>query len=539
MKTGNSLIGGNVKEVEDALSRDLFGSQFAGLLSATQLMRRVGALSDVTAAQVAESKQAYSGASGALAPFKRVLDVWISEAFGNKGAHRTASLYAGSIVAGNYSKTNAVDKTAIERARALADSKRFFHWELEFPEVFFDQTTRKANPGFDAVVGNPPYFAINTHLSPQETNYFKFAYLSIYTGNSDILYYFLSLSSQILRDDCKQGMIVSRYFQDAKYAAPLRSFLTQTTNIELIVDFRNFQVFGEEVNVLTIILILQKAAGTKSKSIRVLRLVDDNVEEQQVALALPVHDLLLFENFESTNISGSRTWNFQNVASTRFSTTFRQNTVPLSSIASVVQSMQTGLNEVLAPSLNTLLEYAIESELIHPIAKSGSILRYEFEQLDHAMIWTYGITLDQYPHTKAYLSQFQDALAARYDIRSRKANWWDISNPRSAELFLSERPRLLVPFIATGNKFSVDNEKRLNDGGDIRGIFLKPDTLYSPHYLSAILNSKAGEYYHLHNTKLKRGGYYEYFEGQLSVFPIRRISFTTSADVRAAAVAAN
>ena len=37
--------------------------------------------------------------------------------------------------------------------------KRFFHWDLEFPEVFVDLARRDwaENPGFDAVIGNPPY----------------------------------------------------------------------------------------------------------------------------------------------------------------------------------------------------------------------------------------------------------------------------------------------------------------------------------------------------------------------------------------------
>lgn len=35
----------------------------------------------------------------------------------------------------------------------VRDRERFFHWELEFPEVFLDSE----NPGFDAVLGNPPW----------------------------------------------------------------------------------------------------------------------------------------------------------------------------------------------------------------------------------------------------------------------------------------------------------------------------------------------------------------------------------------------
>src|SRR5206468_4063178 len=44
------------------------------------------------------------------------------------------------------------------RAENIARRRRFFHWELEFPEVFFSNDgSHKEDPGFDAVIGNPPY----------------------------------------------------------------------------------------------------------------------------------------------------------------------------------------------------------------------------------------------------------------------------------------------------------------------------------------------------------------------------------------------
>jgi len=39
-----------------------------------------------------------------------------------------------------------------QRVKEIANEQRFFHWELEFPEVFV-----KGKGGFDAVVGNPPW----------------------------------------------------------------------------------------------------------------------------------------------------------------------------------------------------------------------------------------------------------------------------------------------------------------------------------------------------------------------------------------------
>ena len=32
-----------------------------------------------------------------------------------------------------------------------------FHWELEFPEAFFNDNGKLTNPGFNAIIGNPPY----------------------------------------------------------------------------------------------------------------------------------------------------------------------------------------------------------------------------------------------------------------------------------------------------------------------------------------------------------------------------------------------
>ena len=43
---------------------------------------------------------------------------------------------------------------------------RFFHWSLEFGDVFYEETGRpKERPGFDAVVGNPPWEVLQDAIS--------------------------------------------------------------------------------------------------------------------------------------------------------------------------------------------------------------------------------------------------------------------------------------------------------------------------------------------------------------------------------------
>ena len=76
-RCGNSLVGITVEEVKTAIEASgqtslLFASdRFAGLMRATDWMRHVGELSDVTNSQVKQSRCEYRQAFTALMPFKR------------------------------------------------------------------------------------------------------------------------------------------------------------------------------------------------------------------------------------------------------------------------------------------------------------------------------------------------------------------------------------------------------------------------------------------------------------------------------------
>lgn len=195
LKCGNSLIGARVREVREAvefkndIQIGLFGSsQFAGVMMATDLMRHVGELSDVTAEQVKASRAEYRRAADALAPFKRIMDVYVSKWFGNESSvSKRKSAYEPTIDflrdpnvkewLDNPSKSSNIlapgMRQVAERALKAAKEKRFFHWELEFPEVFFGPSASstqvielKGNGGFNVVVGNPPWASVRgKHIS--------------------------------------------------------------------------------------------------------------------------------------------------------------------------------------------------------------------------------------------------------------------------------------------------------------------------------------------------------------------------------------
>ena len=81
-----------------------------------------------------------------------------------------------------------------------------FHWELEFPEVF-----GRENPGFDAVVGNPPFAGKNTVASAHAASYpdwLKHLHAESH-GNSDLVAHFFRRAFNLLREGGTLGLIAT------------------------------------------------------------------------------------------------------------------------------------------------------------------------------------------------------------------------------------------------------------------------------------------------------------------------------------------
>jgi hypothetical protein len=187
VRTGNSLIGASVAELENVLFEQIFKIDYEPLRRAIGEVLLVARSADATAAEAHQSAQHFARARKWLSGYRIVLDVLVAKHFDIPLA---ASLLMEGIKLDMSTRETFLaglsprDRKLIDQVEALAEQRRFFHWDLEFPEAFYkpkggvmdladtDQTKgaqsieRKpeGEAGFDAIIGNPPYDELRNYL---------------------------------------------------------------------------------------------------------------------------------------------------------------------------------------------------------------------------------------------------------------------------------------------------------------------------------------------------------------------------------------
>lgn len=148
----------------------------------------------------------------------------------------------------------------LETANAIAKERHFLHWELEFPEVFFDRHGRPldAAAGFDAVIGNPPYISAPAMaLKASETRKYLTSSMPFLTMKWDIYCAFLSRGWQMLSAEGSIGVIIPNQFLYQDYAAPLRHLFAFEASVKSVCDLGKTKVF-EDATVMTCVVTLTK-----------------------------------------------------------------------------------------------------------------------------------------------------------------------------------------------------------------------------------------------------------------------------------------
>lgn len=127
--------------------------------------------------------------------------------------------------------------------------EKAFDWNKEFPEIM-------QKGGFDIVIGNPPYYNIQTlGKNSKIANFIKNQYQEIWQDKSDIIFYFIFKALQLSKN--KVSFIISNAFLFSDKAQKLRNYILENASIRKIINFEQLMVF-KDASITTAIIDIEK-----------------------------------------------------------------------------------------------------------------------------------------------------------------------------------------------------------------------------------------------------------------------------------------
>lgn len=175
-------------------------------------------------------------------------------------------------------------RSVAEKAQAAATRYRFFHWQLEFPEVFFAPrpgTTQDIqltpDGGFDAVIGNPPYdelseWALGSPVAAEKFLRAQRVYAPALGGRLNWFQFFAVRAMTVARRAGRHSFIVPMSLMADQFSLPLREMILDSHAIESLEalpqkDDPSRRVF-KEAKLPTCVYVLKVGAGPAEARIR-------------------------------------------------------------------------------------------------------------------------------------------------------------------------------------------------------------------------------------------------------------------------------
>jgi hypothetical protein len=238
------------------------------------------------------------------------------------------------------------------RAQALAGEKRFFHWELEFPEAFQGE-----GRGFDVVIGNPPY--VRQEALGEFKDYFKQNY-QVFHSAADLYVFFIELGVSLLKKGGQFSYISANKWMRANYGEALRNWMKRN-RIEEIVDFGDLPVFPEATTYPCILRLSSSDFNPNFHAAKIETLNFKNLDEY-----VKMHRFTVSQ--PDLEDSG---WALVNNSVKSLLEKLRRSGIPLDKFVNgnILYGIKTGLNEAF------IIDNSIRNKLISDDPKSAELIK--------------------------------------------------------------------------------------------------------------------------------------------------------------------
>jgi type II restriction/modification system DNA methylase subunit YeeA len=531
LKTGNSLVGSDIEDI-DELETDSNGGPNASLADFGAVRRgTIDHLMDVYEEFIAIENTDLADAKEMERKYREIERDDLRTRLVALANVKTVADFGLDLSGGAYERmARALDSEEewadvaatdwFQSAQAMAAERNFLHWKLEFPEVFYEvDGSARENPGFDAVIGNPPY--VRQEGLGELKSVFSASYAT-YDSISDIYTYFFERGHEILRAGGQFGYIVTNRFLTAEYGAPLRKYLSDVAHIRHICNFNDLPVFADATTYPAIFITEKSANDDPTLHTKVPNLDFNSISD--------VVDEYGFE-ISSANLTGAD-WNLENPKTRTIMSKMDSAGKPVEDYIGDVKinyGIKTGFNEAFIIDETKRDELIAKDEhseeLLKPFISGQDIGRYEIEFDDQYLVWTYvGVEIEEYPAIEEYLAQYESQLRDRSD---KGDHWYELRHCAYYDDF--EKPKIVFPEVSDEPKFVIDDHALFTN----KTAFILPE---SDSFLTAVLNSKPIQLY-LHSiASMMRGGYYMNSAIYVEQLPVPAQHSTDSAAVRAESV---
>ena len=458
VRLGNTLVGARIDQLTPEADTSANGqlplwdvSSFSDTVrdAVGRMMTIEGTIAEAVTDVKAQEKS-FTAIFDELEPWRKLAHVWTARHFGlDVSSDQWQALYKAITTD---TPLSAELQTLLDGALRLHEEYHFFHWELAFPEVFFDEEGMPIpEGGFDAVVGNPPYVRMEA-LKPFKT-YFQANY-GVHSSRADLYLYFYECGLNLLRQDCRMGYITSGTYMNSNSAKPFRQYIHESAAFEKVINFGENQPFkGAEMVYPSMAIIRKGSAEPTFKSLFIDGVIHYN--ELPKVVAQPLVDT-------ESSLTDLDEWRFQPIEITQL---FRKITDGHSLLSEVVDNqiyrgVVTGLNDAFVIDMetrDTLIERdANLTNVIKPMLR-GQDLRPWYHVQEEYLIFTYhGFPIDDFPVLRDYLTSFRESLEER--STSDNHEWYELQQPQMGIFHEFDKPKVFWPDIAKLPRMSFDME---------------------------------------------------------------------------------
>jgi hypothetical protein len=222
-----------------------------------------------------------------LSRWRQVADVWCACWFTSGKARVPPPAFlslSDLILSGRCALPSRLAQSYLASAADATAAHRFFHWELEFPEVFFDAAgNRRPLAGFDAVIGNPPWDMIRADAGSTDTReharvsnapVLRFTrdagvYLTQSGGHPNRYQLFVERAMSLTRHGGRMGLVLPSGLATDQGSAPLRRRLIGECDVDALVGLDNRRgVFPIHRSVKFLLVTATKGTPTRSIACR-------------------------------------------------------------------------------------------------------------------------------------------------------------------------------------------------------------------------------------------------------------------------------